>query len=65
MIEIDLGKIWLPNELVDMVDAHRMSMLEYNKHNHDVYELLNKADFGMYLSDFLAKNCYKMIEDRG
>lgn len=59
--EIDLGKVWLPQGLIDMVENHRKSMLEYNKDTEN-YEMLLNASFSMYFSDFMMKNYFKLKE---
>jgi len=60
-VEIDLGKVWLPQELVDMVENHKKFMLEYNKDN-DSYDMLLNASFSAYFCDFMFKNYYKLKE---
>lgn len=57
--EIDLGKVWLPQGLIDMVENHKKSMLEYNKDT-EYYEMLLNASFSMYFSDFMMKNYFKL-----
>lgn len=59
--EIDLGKLWLPQGLIDMVENHKKSMLEYNKDTEN-YEMLLNASFSMYFSDFMMKNYFKLKE---
>lgn len=59
--EIDLGKVWLPQEFIDMVENHKKSMLEYNKGN-DSYDMLLNASFSDYFSDFMMKNYFKLKE---
>lgn len=60
--EIELGKVWLPKGLVDMVENHRKSMLEYNKDNDYYYDLVKNASFSTIFSDFMMKNYFKMDE---
>lgn len=57
--EIDLGKVLLPQGLIDMVENHKKSMLEYNKDTEN-YDMLLNASFSMYFSDFMMKNYFKL-----
>lgn len=61
--QIELGKVWLPQEFIDMIENHRQYMLEANKDN-DSYEVLLKADFSLYFSDFMMKNYSKLKGDK-
>lgn len=58
-VEIDLGKVWLPNELIAMIRNHKQSMLESNKDSYS-YDMLLNASFSAYFSDFMMKNYYKL-----
>lgn len=60
--EIDLGKVWLPQELIDMVENHKKFMLDSNK-DKECYDMLLKADFSMYFSDFMMKNYFKLKKE--
>ena len=61
--EVDLGKVWLPQELVDMVENHKKSMLEFNKDS-DSYDMLLNASFSAYFSDFIMKNYFKLKDNQ-
>lgn len=59
--EINLGKVWLPHELIDMVEKHKKSILKYNKDS-ESYDVLLNAPFSAYFSDFMMKNYFKLKE---
>lgn len=57
--EIDLGKVFLPQELIDMVEEHKNFMIEANKDSNS-YDMLLKLSFSAYFSDFMMKNYFKL-----
>lgn len=60
-VEIDLGKVWLPQDLVVKVQEHKKFMLDSNKDN-EYYDMLLNSSFSAYFSDFIFKNYYKLID---
>ena len=65
MKEVEIGKIFLSEELIKIVEEHKNSMLEAHKDNPDVYNMLLKAPFGPYLSDLLFKFGFRLGSDYG
>lgn len=60
--EIDLGKVYLPEELIKMVERYQYCILSSNRHT-DYHFILAKADFSTYFSDFIIKNFDKIKEN--
>lgn len=59
----DLGFVFLPQELVEAIEKHKKSMLEYHKDNDFYYEMILNASFSVLFADFMLKNYYKLIGD--
>lgn len=60
-IEVDLGKVWLPQEVVEEIKKHRQSILDANI-DKDSYTVLLEASFSSYFSDYMLKYSYKLLE---
>ena len=60
MKEVDLGKTYLPESIIQEVENHRRNMLLANSKS-DCYEFMKNAGFSMWLSDYLLKYGYKLL----
>jgi hypothetical protein len=60
--EIEIGTIYMPEEIVSAVEKHREFMLNANK-GKDSYDMLQRASFSMYFADYLYKFGHRMIDD--
>lgn len=63
MKEIEVGKMWIPDSIVDSVEQHRQNMILYNQDNSDCVRILEMADFSTIFSDYLLKFGYSMIDN--
>lgn len=59
MKKIEIGSIYLSDEVIRIVEEHKKSMIEANKEE-KYQEILENADFGMYLADLLFKFGYRL-----
>lgn len=59
MKKIEIGSIYLSDEVIRIVEEHKKSMIEANKEE-KYQEMLENADFGMYLADLLYKFGYRL-----
>lgn len=59
MEKIEIGSIYLSDEVIKIVEEHKKSMIEANKEE-KYQEMLENADFGMYLADLLFKFGYRL-----
>lgn len=59
----DLGFVFLPQELIEAIENHKKSMLEYHKDNDFYYAMILNASFSVLFTDFMMKNYYKLIGD--
>lgn len=59
MKKIEIGSIYLSDDMIRIVEEHKKSMIEANKEE-KYQEKLENADFGMYLADLLWKFGYRL-----
>lgn len=59
MKKIEIGRIYLSDDMIRIVEEHKKSMIEANKEE-KYQEMLENADFGMYLADLLYKFGYRL-----
>ena len=59
MKKVEIGSIYLNDEVIRIVEEHKKSMIEANKEE-KYQEMLENADFGMYLADLLYKFGYRL-----
>lgn len=61
MQQVNVGNIWLPDELVNEVNAHKERVIDSNR-NSPVLDTLLRVDFGTWLGDYLYKFSYRMTD---
>lgn len=59
MKKVKIGSIYLSDEVIRIVEEHKKSMIEANKEE-KYQEMLENADFGIYLADLLYKFGYRL-----
>lgn len=59
MKKVEIGSIYLSDEVIRIVEEHKKSMIEANKEE-KYQETLENADFGIYLADLLYKFGYRL-----
>ena len=59
MKKVEIGSIYLNDEVIRIVEEHKKSMIEANKEE-KYQEILENADFGIYLADLLYKFGYRL-----
>lgn len=59
MKKVEIGSIYLSDEIIRIVENHKKSMIEANK-DEKYQEILKNADFGTYLADLLYKFGYRL-----
>lgn len=62
MEKIEIGSIYLSDDMIRIIEKHKKSMIEANKEE-KYQEMLENADFGMYLADLLWKFGYRLDID--
>ena len=60
MREVDLGKILLPDSIIQKVEEHKEAMLLAHSES-DCYESLKQASFSLWFSDYLLKYGCKLL----
>jgi hypothetical protein len=61
MEKVDVGNIWLTEKLICAVNEHKKFMLKLREGS-DGYDVLLRADFSFWLSDFLGIYGFYMID---
>lgn len=59
MKKIEIGSIYLSDDMIRIVEEHKKRMIEANKEE-KYQKMLENADFGMYLADLLCKFGYRL-----
>jgi hypothetical protein len=62
MREVEIGSIYVPEEIVSAVEKHKESMLNANKGT-DSYDMLQRASFSAWFADYLNKFGCRMLHD--
>ena len=60
MKQVEVGKLWLSEELIELVYSHKRKKLDFMKMRDSyVYEYLRDKDFGYWLGEFLDQKIYE------
>jgi hypothetical protein len=62
MREVEIGSIYVPEEIVSAVEKHKESMLKAHEGT-DSFDMLQRASFSMWFGDYLYKFGYRMLDD--